>query len=390
MNSTKQARKSNIGVVTCPIYSQGERIFLDNLIRILQPISNEIFVITGNFPNRYSDRVHITEIETGKGEKKRGLFARTVGMLGMQVKLTLRLVRLSRNFPIVLFHVGEFRNILPLLCSKLLGKKTVIFHLGGNKVLESRIEARSSWRRIIFPRIWVALIWLSYCLIDRIACESENIISFGKLDRYKHKIDVSIGRYVDVEHFTVKVPLIERPNLVGYAGRLSPKKGIINFVKAMPLVLKECNDIRFCLIGDGVLKSEIEEQIEKCGVKDKVDFITWVEHSELPDYLNKMRLFVLPSYDEGIPGAIQEAMACGTVVVATAVGGIPDLIKDMETGFIIDHNTPEGIAKTITRALNHPNLDEVVRNAQALIEKEYTYEVVVKRYQTMLQTVSQQ
>ena len=83
-----------------------------------------------------------------------------------------------------------------------------------------------------------------------------------------------------------------------------------------------------------------------------------------------------------------EAMACGTPVLATAVGGIPDVIIDEETGFIMKDNSPECIAKNVIRVLNHPNLEQISRNARALIERQYTYQVAVERYRRVLESLN--
>lgn len=72
-----------------------------------------------------------------------------------------------------------------------------------------------------------------------------------------------------------------------------------------------------------------------------------------------------------------EAMACGTPVLATPVGAIPDVIKDGETGFILQDNSPECIAKNVIRALNHPILEPITRNACALVERGFTFEKAV-------------
>jgi glycosyltransferase involved in cell wall biosynthesis len=77
-------------------------------------------------------------------------------------------------------------------------------------------------------------------------------------------------------------------------------------------------------------------------------------------------------------------MACGTPVLATPVGGIPDLIKDGKTGFILEDNSPRCIAENVFRALEHPGLDEIAKNAHDLIEKHYTYEATVERYKNIL------
>ncbi len=77
-------------------------------------------------------------------------------------------------------------------------------------------------------------------------------------------------------------------------------------------------------------------------------------------------------------------MACGTPTLATPVGGIPDVIKDGETGFIMEDNSPECIARNVIRALNHPNLEQVAKNARTLVKGEFTYEKAVERYRNIL------
>jgi len=81
-------------------------------------------------------------------------------------------------------------------------------------------------------------------------------------------------------------------------------------------------------------------------------------------------------------------MACGTAVLATPVGAIPDVIKDGETGFIMEDNSPECIARNILRALNHPNLEGIMRNARALVQRKFTYEKAVERYREILESLS--
>jgi glycosyltransferase involved in cell wall biosynthesis len=107
-------------------------------------------------------------------------------------------------------------------------------------------------------------------------------------------------------------------------------------------------------------------------------------HGELPEYLNEMQLMVLPSLTEGLPTVAIEAMACGAPVLATAVGGVPELIEDGETGFILEDNKPQTIARGIIRALGCKNLDDMVRQAHRLIEKEYTLEAAIERFRELL------
>lgn len=80
-------------------------------------------------------------------------------------------------------------------------------------------------------------------------------------------------------------------------------------------------------------------------------------------------------------------MACGTPVLATPVGGVPDLIKDGETGFILENNSPACIAEAVIKVLEQQNLDKTVKNARELVEKEFTYEAAVERYKKILESI---
>ena len=82
-----------------------------------------------------------------------------------------------------------------------------------------------------------------------------------------------------------------------------------------------------------------------------------------------------------------EVLACGTPVLAAVVVAIPDVIKDGETGFILEDNSPECIARVITWALNHPNMEQIAANARVLVEREFTFEAAVERWRKILTEV---
>lgn len=110
----------------------------------------------------------------------------------------------------------------------------------------------------------------------------------------------------------------------------------------------------------------------------------WISHDNLADYLNDTKLLVLPSYTEGLPNIMLEALACGTPVLATQVGTVPDYIKDSETGFIMENNSPECLARNITRALNHPDLEKIALNGRRMVEREFTFNKTVDRFEKIL------
>lgn len=193
--------------------------------------------------------------------------------------------------------------------------------------------------------------------------------------------------FLDFTTFTVTTPYKDRPPLIGYIGRLSAEKGVQHFAQALPATLRNQQDLRVLIGGDGQLKDAIEASLQETGVANHVDLPGWISHDDLPKYLNQLRLLVLPSYTEGLPNIMLEAMACGTPVLATPVGAIPDVIRDGETGFIMEDNSPECIARNVLRALNHPDLKGVAERGRRFVEGEFTFEKEVERWRQIFNEI---
>ncbi|GAI41140.1 unnamed protein product, partial [marine sediment metagenome] len=204
------------------------------------------------------------------------------------------------------------------------------------------------------------------------------------LKKYEAKISIAHEHFLNFDKFKLQRPLSERDNLVGYIGRLSEEKGTLNFVEALLGIVSSRDAVNFLIGGDGPLRGRVEEYLDKANLNSKVNFIGWIPHDKLPERLNDLKLLVLPSYTEGLPNIILEAMASGTPVLATAVGAVSNIIKDDETGFIMEDNSPDCIARNVIRALSHPNLEQIAGNARVFVEKEYTFEAAVKGYENVL------
>jgi glycosyltransferase involved in cell wall biosynthesis len=228
------------------------------------------------------------------------------------------------------------------------------------------------------------LLRVNLTLSSRIVTYSARIMAEHNLDKYRDKISLAQEHFLDFSRFKVQRPVSQRENLVAYIGRLSEGKGILNLIEAFPEILNKRSDIGFLIGGDGPLRGRVEICLNEANMAGRVNFVGWIPHDELPGYLNRVKLLVLPSYTEALPNIMLEAMACGTPVLVTAVGAIPDIIKDGETGFIMEDNSHNSIVRNIIRALEHPALEQIVRNACALIEREYTFEAAVARYGEIL------
>ena len=389
MEFLNEPNKFNICVLTLPFQNVlgATPTILSNFIDVLEPLSNELFVITGKFPDRTNKRIHIIRIKAD--EKRESMLIRIPKFIMTQIRISYNLIKIRKNIDIVIFFLGGRAYLLPMSLLKLLKKKTVVIAVGSIMELTKiqyadRVFGMGGY---IFSHIMEILGKLNYTFSDKIVVYSENVINQFGLDKYRDKICVAHRHFLDFNKFEIKKKINERDNLVGYIGRFSMEKGILYFVQAIPEISEGRSEIKFLIGGDGYLQDKIEKYLDEENLNDEVELTGWIPHDELPDYLNELKLLVLPSYTEGLPNIMLESMACGTAVLATPVGAIPNVIKDGETGFILENNSPECIAENIVRVLNYRNLDIIINNARKLVEKEFTYEAAVEKYREILKSI---
>ncbi len=384
-----QFKQSICAIFTPNLEKVAPTTTVTNTIHLLEPLSKELFVITSNLPENTisSEKVHIIDIGIKlKANTQLPILISILRFIVIQFGISYSLAKIASKVDIVFLAAGAQAFFLPALLAKLMRKRLILSHLGlsgtsqkGYQILYDKTLFGIG--KHIFP-------WL-VGLLEGFNCRlSDRIITFlpsssSLLEKYSDKVLFSSRFYVDTTIFKAEQNPSSRQNIVGYIGRFERIKGVMNFIKAIPLVLRE-STASFLIGGDCSLKDEISKQVKSADWSNKVVLTGWIPYDELPQYLNKLKLLVIPSYGEIGPQILFEAMACGTPVLATPVGIIPDVIKEGETGFIMEDNSPECIAQNVTRALNHPNLDKIARNARELIEREYTHEAAVDRYRSIL------
>ena len=306
------------------------------------------------------------------------MFAKAIMHTFLQLKISYNVINIMKYADVYIYFFGSFL-LLPILTTKLLTDKNVILlQPASNTCISKYISCKNYYFTKIIEDI-------NYKLSDNIILYSPYLIKEWNLEKYRHKILIAHRHFLDLDAFSVTIHLLDRPPVIGYIGRLSEEKGIKNFTQALPIVLSNQPDLRVLIGGDGHLKDSIAACLLEEGIAAQVDLPGWIYHDDLPEYLNHLRLLVLPSYSEGLPNIMLEAMACGTPVLATSVGGVPDVIIDGKTGFIMENNTPECIAANVIRALNHPDLEGIAQRARALVEREFTFEKAVERWREVLE-----
>lgn len=166
-------------------------------------------------------------------------------------------------------------------------------------------------------------------------------------------------------------------------GRLHKVKGYINLIKAIELLNQKDPNITLVIIGDGGERSNLEQQIKKTGLKEKILLLGQKE--DVSKYLNAGDIFVLSSKWEGFGIAIVEAMACGILVIATKVGGVPELVEDGKTGFLVEPGNARALAQKIQYVLNLPeeHRKKIGENARKLVEEKFSLQKMVREYEDL-------
>jgi len=173
-------------------------------------------------------------------------------------------------------------------------------------------------------------------------------------------------------------------------GRLIGKKGLDDALKAVIRIIKKYPHVRYTIVGDGEMREDLERLIEKNGMKNKITLFGWANRDEVVSILNKADIFLLPSKTssdnnkEGIPNVLKEAMACGLPVISTYHAGIPELVEDGVSGFLVPEGDIDQIAAKIEYLIKNKNQWSAMGKAgRKKIEQEYEIESVVNKLEKL-------
>ena len=230
----------------------------------------------------------------------------------------------------------------------------------------------------VLRRVEQSLAWLC----DRLVTVSEQVkndlVGYGIAKAEKISV-VSLGFDLDPflnshahqGEFRREMGLSEEHKLIGIVGRLFAIKNHALFLKSAALIVAREPAARFVVVGDGVLRPALENQAQDLGIADRVLFTGW--RRDLPRICADLNVLVVSSDNEGTPVSAIEAMAAGCPVVATRVGGLPDLIEDQKTGCLVPPRDAEALASAVLDLLQSPHTArELGRNAQESVRQRFT------------------
>jgi glycosyltransferase involved in cell wall biosynthesis len=204
------------------------------------------------------------------------------------------------------------------------------------------------------------------------------LLKFGESNERIHLIP----NYITDEFFTV-TPSYDGFDIV-FVGRLIKLKGADLLIKAFAELIVRVPAARLILVGDGPEKSNLQCLAEKLGLIRKIIFNGFVPHSKVRDLLREASVFVLPSRFEGLPNSLLQAMAAGLPCVATAVGGVPDVIKDGRNGVLVPPEREDLLAEALETVLLDKNLARKLgKNARCSVSHLRLERIVDSYYELM-------
>lgn len=161
--------------------------------------------------------------------------------------------------------------------------------------------------------------------------------------------------------------------------RLYPKNGVEYLVRALPMICAEVPRVRALIVGDGPERGRLEALARELKVSDRIDFLGAVPHDQMPGILASGEIAIFPSLMEATSVAALEAMACEKPVLATNVGGLPEIV-DSQVGGLVPPADPEGLAKGVVALLRDPHLGEKGRLARQRVVSQWSNARLVDRH----------
>jgi len=273
----------------------------------------------------------------------------------------------------------------PLVLVQILGRllkfKIVIF--AGGSIKTTLFQGITNYLKIL-PHL--VLMLLHYLFADYILVESPSILSFFEILSSKpirRKVVSDASLWIP-SNFDYRTPLNLRQFDICYAGILDDAKGFPLLLATILELSKANPKIRIAIASSGgPYERLLEEKTMKAfGVSSNIIYFKSIPYEAVPGFLNNCKILLLLSRSEGLPNIVLEAMACGCVVVATPVGGVPDVVRNSETGVLVFDRRPEEITKLLLKRINDPKIMEAIsKNAHLYAMREYNFEKVLQRWQ---------
>lgn len=289
-----------------------------------------------------------------------------------------RIRQLLREERVDLIHAHEFdANVQGTFAAALTGIPLVATIHGKNYFWE-KYRRRLAYRWVSRRATMVAVSQnLKEFVVEKVGIDRNRLqVIYNGVDvvpSYENA-DVSEGRR--------ELGLPEYDRVVGVVGNLYPVKGHQYLIESIPSILNKCPNTSFLFAGRGHLETELKQQVQRLGLEGRVHFLGL--RQDIARILTLLDVFVLPSLSEGLSMAILEAMIAGKPVVATEVGGNPELVLNGKSGFLVPPRDCQALANSVTTLLtNRQQAIQFSEEGKRRAEGQFSLATMVNTYQAL-------
>lgn len=298
-----------------------------------------------------------------------------------EVFLFLRLAKLFKKEKIDILHTNGWATLFDGVLGAKVGGIPVIVHSEHGKDPEDfvQIQQRRVWtRRLITP------------FLDKMITVSDDIKKqFVNITGLKTEQITCIHNGIEFQDMEInykekrrEIGVKDHEILIGSVGRLESVKNYDMFIRAAEIVLKEYPLVKFIIIGDGSLRQKLHSLITEIGINKSVFLLG--ERNDVNELLKIMDIFVLPSISEGLSLALLEAMANKLPIVATNVGGNPEVVIDGKTGILVPSGDIFSLVMAITELIKDENKRKNMgEDGFVMVKKEFAVEKMIANHEEL-------
>ena len=327
-----------------------ERTVKDTFVREENGITYRIFPsIYARFGREYS----IPLLRELKRQSREGKIL--IHLHGIHNHLTFLISYFFKNLPILAQHHGSSPSLVTLKKSKHPLRLLVLLEYFPEKIALRNIDH-------------------FFVLTEDERSYLANCVGPHKVEVQTMGIDFDVFKPINKELARAELKLEREKKYLLYVGHLVRAKGLEYLLQALPAILDKYPDTVLLLAGQGIYKHHLSTMSHNLGVSEHTVFLGHVKNDQLPLFYSAADVFVLPSLSEGAPVSCIEAMACGTPVVATAVGGIPLITRTFNSGNLIPPKDHEAIGEAVRFVLGSSDSFVIDRKKG---QERYGWEAVV-------------
>jgi len=201
-------------------------------------------------------------------------------------------------------------------------------------------------------------------------------------------IDLERFENLSKEQSRGKLEIKQGEQIIIYVGRFRPEKGVQYLIQAMDIIRQKDANARLILGGEGPEEGNLKRLVEQLNLGACINFAGQIPNEKVPEYMTASNVFVLPSLSEGFGIVNLEAMASGLPIVASKVGGLPEIITDGENGFLVEPKNPEQIAERVLLLLKDDELKGKISRSNKEKAKRYSWKNVVERLEQIYKEIA--